>query len=77
MTDENRKYFNMKIEPLLNTREMRKIQEEKLASTMRFFYDKVPFDRDRMDQAGVTPENIKSFHDLAKAIPITGQADFR
>jgi phenylacetate-CoA ligase len=77
MDDENKKYFNMDIEPLLNTPEMRKIQESKLASTMRFFYDKVPFDRERMDQAGVKPEDIKTLKDLATAVPIAGQADYR
>ncbi|MFO7963775.1 MAG: AMP-binding protein [Desulfobacterales bacterium] len=70
-------YFNMAIEPLLNTAEMRRIQESKLASTLRFFYEKVPFDRDRMKKAGVTPENIRTFADLSRAVPICGQAEFR
>lgn len=73
----HRKYFNMKIEPLLNTPEMKGIQREKLAATVRFFYDKVPFDRKRMDDAGAAPEDIQSFEDLARAVPIAGQADFR
>ncbi len=71
------KYFNMEIEPFLNTPEMKKIQEKKLPAAIRFFYEKVPFDRKKMDMAGVVPEDIKSFNDLAKAIPIAGQADFR
>ena len=77
MVNSEKKYFNMEIEPLLNTPEMRKFQEKKLASTLRFFYDKVPFDRDRMDSVGVKPEDIKNLDDMAKAIPICGQADFR
>lgn len=71
------KYFNMEIEPLLNTAEMRSIQEGKLRSTLQYFYDKVPFDRERMDKAGIKPEDIKSFDDLARKLPYCGQADFR
>ena len=77
MDCNDKKYFNMDMEPLLNTPEMGKIQERKLSSAMRFFYDKVPFDRDRMDKNGVKPEDIKTLKDLAKAVPISGQADFR
>ena len=35
----------MDIEPLLNTPEMRRLQESKLPPALRFFYDHVPFDR--------------------------------
>ena len=72
-----KKYFNEEIEPLLNTPEMKKIQESKLQSTLKYFYEKVPFDRERMDKAGIKPEDIKSFEDLSRALPYCGQADFR
>lgn len=74
---EERKYFNMEVEPLLNTPVMREIQWEKLQKAIHFFYEKVPFDRRRMDRAGVKPEDIRSFDDFARAIPIISQADFR
>ncbi len=77
MTGQKPEYFNMDIEPLLNTPEMRKMQESKLRSTVQFFYEHVPFDRERMDKAGVKPEDIRSFEDLANAIPVVGQADYR
>ena len=70
-------YFNEEIELLLNTPEMKKLQESKLQSTLKYFYEKVPFDRERMDKAGIKPEDIKSFEDLSKALPYCGQADFR
>jgi phenylacetate-CoA ligase len=70
-------YFNEEIEPLLNTPEMKKIQESKLQATLKYFYEKVPFDRERMDKAGIKPEDIKSFEDLSKALPYCGQTDFR
>ncbi len=71
------KYFNSEVEPMLNTPEMRKLQESKLQSTLQYFYDHVPFDRERMDKAGIKPEDIKSFDDLSRALPYCGQADFR
>tara|TARA_B100000497_G_scaffold41015_1_gene47740 strand:+ start:2907 stop:4292 length:1386 start_codon:yes stop_codon:yes gene_type:complete len=70
-------YFNQEIEPLLNTPQMAKIQLEKLKPTLQFFYDHVPFDRERMDDAGFKPQDIESFDDLARALPICGQADYR
>ena len=70
-------YFNQEIEPLLNTPQMAKIQLEKLKPTLQFFYDHVPFDRERMDDAVFKPQDIESFDDLARALPICGQADYR
>lgn len=70
-------YFNQEVEPLLNTPEMRVLQESKLQSTLKYFYENVPFDRERMDKAGIKPEDIKSFEDLSRALPYCGQADFR
>ncbi|MDQ7785258.1 MAG: hypothetical protein RDU20_20400 [Desulfomonilaceae bacterium] len=73
----DRMYFNPEIEPLLNTPTMREMQWESLKVAIRFFYDKVPFERRRMDRAGVKPEDIRSFDDFARAVPIIGQADYR
>lgn len=77
MENRDRKYFNMEIEPLLNTPAMREIQEEKLLPTIQYFYDKVPFDRERLDKAGIKPDKIRTFEDLSKTVPIIGQSDFR
>ncbi|MFZ5644624.1 MAG: phenylacetate--CoA ligase family protein [Bacillota bacterium] len=74
---EGQKYFNMETEPLLNTPEMRDMQWDRLQEAISFFYNKVPFDRRRMDKAGVKPEDIRSFDDFAGAIPIISQSDFR
>jgi phenylacetate-CoA ligase len=75
--NEEKKYFNEEVEPLLNTSEMLKIQVGKLQSTLRYFHDHVPFDRERMDKAGIKPEDINSFDDLARSLPLCGQADYR
>ena len=76
MQAEN-KYFNMEVEPYLNTPEMRKIQWRGLQKAIRYFYEKVPFERRRMDKAGVKPEDIRSLVDFSRAIPYIGQEDFR
>lgn len=77
MEQAERKYWDMEIEPLLNTPEMREMQWDKLQRAIRYCYDKVPFDRNRMDTAGVKPEDIRSFDDFARAIPYAGQVEFR
>ncbi|MEW6442317.1 MAG: AMP-binding protein [bacterium] len=77
MEQTERKYFDMEVEPLLNTPRMRQIQWPKLKQTLTYFYEKVPFDRRRMEKAGVKPEDITSFDDFHRSIPIAGQAQFR
>jgi phenylacetate-CoA ligase len=77
MKINDRKYFNMQIEPLLNTSQMRELQEKKLISVLPYFFNKVPFDRTRMIGAKIDPKKIKNLKDFSKAIPIAGQADFR
>ena len=74
---EDQKYFNMETEPLLNTPQMREFQWEKLQEAIRYFYEKVPFERRRFERAGVKPGDITSFTDFAEAIPPIGQADYR
>lgn len=71
------KYFNMQVEPKLNTDEMREVQLKKLQPTLEFFYDHVPFERRRMDSAGIKPADIHDFDDYARAMPLAGQADYR
>ncbi len=76
-TQLGQQYFNPEVEPLLNTPAMRRIQEGKLRTTLEYFYENVPFDRARMDKAGITPADIRGFDDYARALPLCGQADFR
>jgi phenylacetate-CoA ligase len=70
-------YFNPDMEPFLNTPQMREVQWAKLQHAVRFAYEKVPFDRERMDAAGVTPADIGSLDDYARAFDPIRQADFR
>lgn len=70
-------YWDKEIEPVLNTPKMREMQWPKLQRTIKYHYENVPFDRERMKKAGVKPEDIRSFNDFARAIPPTGQAELR
>ncbi len=56
--------------------EIEKIQLERLKETVLRVYEKVPYYRDKMDKAGVKPEDIKSLKDLAK-LPFVTKQDLR
>jgi phenylacetate-CoA ligase len=75
--NEEREYWNMEIEPILNTPEMRELQWKKMPRVLKWQYENTPFNRDRFNKAGVKPEDIKSFEDFAEAIPPAGQAEVR
>lgn len=74
--DLNRPYWNMEVEPKLNTPEMRQLQNEKLLRSMQAIYDRIPLVRKRMDEAGVGVADIRSLDDLQK-IPVYGQPQMR
>ncbi len=56
--------------------EIEKIQLERLIETVNRVYEKVPYYRDKMDRAGVKPEDIKSLKDLSK-LPFVTKEDMR
>ena len=56
--------------------ELQALQLERLQNTVRRVYEKVPFYREKFDQAGVKPEDIRSLKDLAK-LPFTYKQDLR
>ena len=74
--DLDRPYWNMEVEPMLNTPEMKQIQNDMLVKNIGAAYDKIPLNKKRMDDAGVKPSDIKSLDDLAK-IPMYGQPELR
>jgi phenylacetate-CoA ligase len=74
---EERKYWDMEIEPMLNTPEMRELQWKKMPDALKWYYENVPFHRKRFENAGIQPEDIRSFEDFAEAIPPVGQAEIR
>jgi len=70
-----RKYYNEKIETA-SREEIKRIQEERLLKTVKHVYDNVPFYRAKMEEAGLTPDSIKSLDDLYK-LPFSYKKDLR
>jgi phenylacetate-CoA ligase len=56
--------------------EMARVQTERLVNTVRRVYHNVPFYRERMQKAGITPVDINSLEDLKK-LPFTYKQDLR
>jgi len=56
--------------------EMRKLQGERLRSVVERVYNNVPFYKKKMQEAGVTPDDIKSIDDIVK-LPFTVKQDLR
>ena len=48
--------------------EIRKIQSEKLVKQVKHVWDNVPYYRKKMEEKGVTPDDIKSVDDLHKLV---------
>ena len=55
---------------------MREMQSRRLADMIRRCYEHVPFYRERLDQAGIAPQDIRSVDDLSK-LPFTYKQDLR
>ena len=69
------RYFQPEIEcaPL---EELRAIQSEKLVRQVRRVWENVPYYRKKMEEKGVTPDDIRSVDDLSK-LPFLSKADLR
>ena len=63
-------------EETLPREEIEAIQLTKLKNTVRYIYDRVKPYRDKMDAAGVKPEDVQTLNDL-KRLPFTYKSDFR
>ena len=55
---------------------IRALQSERLIAAVRRIYDRVPFYREKMQQAGVTPDDIRSVDDLGR-LPFSYKQDLR
>jgi phenylacetate-CoA ligase len=60
----------------LSLEELRTLQRERLAETLRHAYENVPHYRRAFDAAGVTPADFRDLPDIAK-FPFTTKADLR
>ena len=57
-------------------KELQLLQLRRLQQVVQRAYERVPFTRQRLDQAGVRPEHIKTLDDLGR-LPFTRKSDFR
>jgi len=56
--------------------EMRRFQSEHLKKTLTWVYEKIPFYKNKFDEQGIRPEDIKTLEDLSK-LPFTAKTDLR
>ena len=68
-------YFQPEIETM-PLEELQKLQSEKLVKQVKHVYDNVAVYRERMDAAGIKPEDIKGIEDLHK-LPFITKDDLR
>lgn len=68
-------YYQKEIETA-SREELNRLQSERLVNTVRRVYERVPLYRQRMDEAGVKPEDIHGIEDLRK-LPFTSKQDLR
>ncbi len=69
------KYWQEEIETA-SREQLDSIQSERLVATVKRVYENVPMYRQRMDEAGVIPEDIKSIKDITR-LPFTTKQDLR
>ncbi len=68
-------YFQPEIETA-SPEELRKLQDERLVKQVNHVWDNVPYYRKKMEEKGVTPDDIKGVDDLKK-LPFVTKADLR
>ncbi len=60
----------------MSREEMRKLQGERLRKTVHRVYHSTPFYREKMQQMGITPDDIRTIDDIVK-LPFTTKQDLR
>lgn len=68
-------YFNPEIETM-PVEQLQKLQSERLVAQVKHVYENVAFYKERMDEAGIKPEDIKGIEDLHK-LPFITKDDLR
>ena len=74
---KDRPYWNMKIEPLLNTPEMEKIQFKKLKKMLARMKANAPFYTRLFDQTRLEPERLRGFDEFKDKVKLFDKADLR
>ena len=66
---DDRTYWNMEMEPLLNTPQMREIQLKRLKPQLKRIYERSVIQRKYFDELGVNLDKINTLEDLQQAFP--------
>lgn len=74
--DKNGKFHMASAMDYLPREQLRNIQTQRLRAMVELAYEKVPLHRNRMDELGVKPSDIKSIDDISK-LPFTQKSDLR
>ncbi|MCB8945222.1 MAG: phenylacetate--CoA ligase [Ardenticatenaceae bacterium] len=61
---------------LMSRPQLETLQSERLAKLAAYVYERVPFYRQKFDQSGISPNDIKDLRDLTK-LPFTRKSDLR
>lgn len=69
------KYYQKEIE-CASPEKIRELQDERLIKQVKHVWDNVPYYRKKMEEKGVTPDDIKGVDDLHK-LPFLSKADLR
>ena len=69
------KYYQKEIE-CASPEKIRELQDERLVKQVKHVWDNVPYYRKKMEEKGVTPNDIKGVDDLHK-LPFLSKADLR
>ena len=67
--------FDRELETLPR-KQLRRLQDERLGQAVRYCYERVPFYRQALDDAGVAPDGIGSVDDITQ-LPFTVKSDLR
>ena len=68
-------YYQKEIE-CASPEKLRELQDERLVKQVKHVWDNVPYYRKKMEEKGVTPDDIKGVNDLHK-LPFLSKADLR
>lgn len=72
-----RPYWNMKIEPWLNTPEMKKIQLDKLKKMLSRLRSGASFYAKQFDKIGLDPEKLSGFDEFKEKVPLFDKQSLR
>lgn len=75
--NEERPYYNMEIEPLLNTPAIRSIQLERLKTMLKRLQAKAPFYAQMIEASGLDPERISGFEEFTDKIELFNKESLR